>query len=170
MKKPIVMLLAAAGLGLALSGCAGPVESLETLETASSGIVQAAVNPGDFDSNLEGLCRYMEASDSVIGEKTEMSYKEIGAIGGYRYRFRFDGSTVQAEFYEFDLDNLDQKGQECLDSVGAKGFFSLLGNDVPALLNGSYLMIYTDPDTDEVNAAQKEKAEKLFRDFGKQAS
>ena len=165
MKKSIVLLLAAAGLSLTLTGCGGPVESLETLETASSGIVQTTVGPGDFDKNLDGLCQYMEANDAVIGEKTEMSYKEIGAAGGYRYSFRFDGSTVQAEFYEFDLDNLDQKAKECLGSVESKGFFSLLGNDVPAVLNGQYLMIYTDADTDEVNTAQKEKAEKLFKDF-----
>ena len=59
------------------------------------------------------------------------------------------------------------KGKECIDSVQEKGFFTILGNDVPAVLQGKYLMIYTDADTDEVNTAQREKVLELFQGFKK---
>ena len=94
-----------------------------------------------------------------------MSYKEIGAIDGCRYRFKYDGSTVQAEFYEFDLNNLDEKGKECVGSVTEKGSFTVLGNEAPAVMNGKYMMVYTDPDSDEVNKAHSDKVLDLFNSF-----
>lgn len=158
--------LAAAGLLMvSLSACGGQMGQLETLEVPSSGVTESTAAPSGFEDNLAGLCKYMESNQAVIGERVEMSYKEIGAIGGFRYLFKFDGSTVQAEFYEFDLDNLDEKATACLDSVKEKGFFTLLGNDAPSILQGKYLMVYTDPDTDEANSAQREKVETLFQDF-----
>ena len=158
--------LAAAGLLMVtLAACGGPMEQLETLEAPSSGITQSSVAADGFDANLDGLCKYMEANQAVTGERVEMSYKEIGAVGGYRYLFKFDGGTVQAEFYEFDLENQDEKAKACLGSVQEKGSFSLLGNEVPATLNGKYLMIYTDADTDETNSAHREKVAKLFETF-----
>lgn len=165
MLKRVACLAAAGLLMLSLTACAGPVEPMETLESPSSGITQTEAASKDFDDNLDGLCKYMEANQAIIGTPVKMSYKEIGAIGGFRYRFKFDGSTVQAEFYEFDLDNLDEKAKTCLDSVKEKGFFTLLGNDAPATLQGKYMMIYTDTDKDEVNTAQKEKVEQLFMGF-----
>lgn len=158
--------LAAAGLlMLSLTACGGQVEQLETLEPASSGIQQTAVSPEKFDDTLDGLCEYMLANQAVTGEKVEMSYKEIGAVGGYRYRFKFNSSTLQVEFYEFDLDNPDEKARECLDSVKEKGFFTLLGNDVPASLNGRYMMIYTDASNDELNTTKRDEVLELFNSF-----
>lgn len=165
MMKRIACLAAAGLLMLALSACGGPVEQLETLESASSGIEQSAAPAGDFEDGLDGLCEYMEANRAVIGEKVEMSYKEIGAAGGYRYRFKFNGSTVQAEFYEFDLDNLNDKARECLDSTKEKGFFTLLGNDVPATLSGKYMMIYTDASKEQVNTEKRDQVVDLFAAF-----
>lgn len=165
MKRRIAGLAAAGLLMLTLTACGGPVEQLETLETPSSGIEQTTASPGDFKDNLEGLCKYMESNQAVTGEKVEMSYKEIGAIGGFRYRFKFSGSTVQVEFYEFDLDNLNDKAKECLDSTREKGSFPLLGNDVPAILNGKYMMIYTDASKEQANTEKYDEAVKLFTDF-----
>ena len=167
MAKRVLILAGALLLSLSLAACGGPREQAPTLATPSSGIEQTPVDANGFDDDLAGLCQYMEANQAVTGEKIEMSYKEIGAVNGFRYLFKFDGSTVQAEFYEFDLDNLDEKGNACISSVREKGFFSLLGNDVPATLEGKYLMIYTDGDSDEVNTAQKEKVLNLFQDFAR---
>lgn len=69
------------------------------------------------------------------------------------------------EFYEFDPDNLDEKGKACLDSVQEKGVITVLDNEVPAVLNGKYLMIYTDTSKKEENTAQRERVEQLFLDF-----
>ena len=165
MMKRIACLAAAGLLTLALSACGVQAEQLETLETASSGLEQSAAPAGDFEDGLEGLCKYMEANKAVVGEKVEMSYKEIGAVGGYRYRFKFNGSTVQAEFYEFDLDNLNDKAKECLDSTKEKGFFTLLGNDVPATLSGKYMMIYTDTSKEQANTEKRDEAVDLFASF-----
>ena len=82
-----------------------------------------------------------------------------------RYRFTYNGSTVQVELYEFDLENLDEKGKACLDSVKETGKFTVLDNEVPAILNGKYLMIYTDTSKKDENTAQKERVEQLFADF-----
>ena len=202
MMKKILVLAAAAALALTLTACGGTPVKLPTLavlgeENTSSAVSassavsgtpeesssvsggeessqapEIAVLESEFDDNLEGLCRYLEANHAVTSERTddsftEMSYKEIGAIRGFRYRFLYNGSTVQAEFYEFDLDNLDEKGKACLESVKAEGKFTVLDSEVPAVLsnNGKYLMIYTDSNTDGKNTAQRENVEKLFREF-----
>lgn len=154
-------------LAFTLTACAGQVEQLATLSTSSesSGIEREPVDAADFSDDLDGLCKYMEASQAVAGEKDYMSYKEIGAIDGCRYRFKYDGGTIQAEFYEFDLENLDEKGQECVNSVNEKGSFTVLGNEAPAVLSGKYLMVYADSDSDEVNKAHKDEVLELFNNF-----
>lgn len=165
MRKELLLLASALLLSISLTACGGTAQQAPTLEAASSGIEQESVSASQFEDTLDGLCKYMEANHVVTGEKTAMSYKEIGAIDGYRFLFKFDGSTVQAEFYEFDLDNLNDKAQDCLSSVETKGFFTILGNDVPAVQQGKYLMIYTDGDNDEVNTAQRDKVLDLFQKF-----
>lgn len=156
-------------LTLSLTACGGQMEQIPTLEVpdAESGIEREPVKDTEFSDDLDGLCKYMEANQVIAGEKDYMSYKEIGAKDGCRYRFKYDGSTVQAEFYEFDLDNLDEKGRECLGSVKEKGSFTVLGNEAPAVLNGKYLMVYTDGDKDEVNAAHCAEVLVLFNGFKK---
>lgn len=192
MMKKILALAAAAALALTLAACGGSPEQLPTLtvpgeESASSaasavsgaesssasGSEESSQAPrqeileSEFEDTLEGLCQYLEQNHAVTGDKIEMSYKEIGAIGGFRYKFLYNGSTVQAEFYEFDLENLDEKGRDCLDSVKAEGKFTVLDNEVPATLsnNGKYLMIYTDTNSDAKNTAQRENVQKLFQEF-----
>lgn len=165
MTKKLLVLLTVLLLIFSLAGCGGQVEKLDTLEPSSSGLESAPVADTGFDDDLDGLCQYMEQNQAVAGKKVEMSYREIGAVGGVRYRFKFDGGTVQTEFYEYDLDNQDEKANECLGSVQEKGSFTILGNEVPAVLNGKYLMIYSDADKDEINTAQRERVLKLFQDF-----
>ena len=194
MKKRIIELLLAGVLLLSLTACGGGtvgrVPQLVTAEDTASGVEGASRTKPDstnYEDTLIGLCSYMEDGGAVVKDEeavsfedgrvvfhqdnitsfVEMSYKEIGAVGGYRYQFTYNGSTVQAEFYAFDLDDLDEKGQDCLSSTKEKGFFVVLGNKVPALLhpNGKYLMIYTDSKKDEKNEAQKQWAEDLFRSF-----
>lgn len=167
MLKKVLIFAGAAVLALTLTACGGQMEQLENLETPSSGIDWAPAEAASFDDNLDGLCKYMETNKAVTGEKDYMSYKEIGAIDGCRYRFKYDGGTIQAEFYEFDLDNLDEKGKECVGSVTEKGSFTVLGNEAPAVMNGKYMMVYTDTDKDEANTTHSEEVQKLFMDFKK---
>ncbi len=163
MCKKIFGLLLSIAVLLGLTACGGPGQSLPKLELPEDGQIQMS-KIGRAD-NLEGLQEYMAEGLAFAGEPVEMSYKEIGAIAGVRYRFTYNGSTVQVEFYEFDLQNLDEKGKECLGSVQEKGVIAVLDNEVPAVLNGKYLMIYTDTSKKEENTAQKERVEQLFLDF-----
>ena len=165
MIKRILVFAGAAAVALTLSACGGQMEQLTELEPVSSGIDWAPAETASFEDDLDGLCKYMETNKAVSGEKDYMSYKEIGAVDGCRYRFKYDGGTVQAEFYEFDLENLDEKGKECVDSVREKGFFTVLGNEAHAVLNGKYLMVYTDSDDDETNTAHSDEALELFNAF-----
>ncbi len=193
MLKKILALAAAAALALSLSACGGTAVKLPALEqevssTASGGAEPVRKKPDSskYDDTLLGLLSYMEDGGAVARDTervtfdngsiviedgvtsfVQMSYKEIGAVNGYRYLFTFNKSTVQAEFYEFDLENLNEKAEACIANVKEKGFFEILDNEVPAVLSasGKYLMIYTDPRTDEVSAAQKEWAQELFLGF-----
>lgn len=189
MKKRIGILLLLGALLLTLTACGGvAVTRPPELAMAAEGEETVHTKPdnANYEDTLIGLCSYMEDGGAVVkdGEAVsfkngevvfqkdittfvEMSYKEIGATGGYRYQFTYNGSTVQAEFYSFDPEHLDEKGQACLSSVREKGFFEVLGNEVPATLhpNGNYLMIYTDTKDDEKNEAQKQWAKELFLSF-----
>ena len=154
MKKRILALCMAGAMAITLSACGGAAPRLPqlTTEEASSAVsggeekTAKKPNSADYENTLLGLCSYMEDGKAVVKDEeavafengkvvfkkdsvttfVEMSYKEIGAIGGYRYQFAYNGSTVQAEFYEFAPENLDEKGKACLDSVREKGFFQVL--------------------------------------------
>lgn len=196
MKKRMLSLLSAMALLLTLTACGGvsgsrlPALEPETKETSGATEIVHTKPAGEYKNEdpdgMIGLLTYMEDGKAIVrdtenvkfengavvtAENTtsfvQMSFKEIGAVNGYRYQFTYNGSTVQAEFYRFDPDNLDEKGKTCLDSVKEKGFFELLGNTVPATLHpsGKYLMIYTDAKEDEKNKAQKKWAEELFLSF-----
>lgn len=182
MLKRFLALGAAVLLALSLSACGAPAEQLETLvlpeELEASQISGAedaepaatpkpSVKQEDCEDSLEGLCKYLEGNNAVAGEKAEMSYKEIGAAGGFRYKFRFHNSTVQVEVYEFDTGNLDEKGKDCWSSAKEKGFITVLEKKVPVVLspNEKYLLIYTDTREEEANKAQQETVTKLFQGF-----
>jgi len=158
--------------------------------TASGTETEARVKPDSskYDDDITGLLTYMKDGQGIaldgegvtfengsvtIAESvtsfTQMSFKEIGAENGYRCQFSFNGSTIQAEFYAFDPENPDEKGKACISSVKEKGFFEVLGNEVPAVLHpsGKYVMVYTDAkaEKDENSAAQKDWATELFLSF-----
>lgn len=149
-------------LNLAACGGVGG-QALSRLELPEDGeIMMTKIGRPD---NLDGLCEYMAEGLAFAGDPVEMSYQVIGAVAGVRYRFTYNGSTVQVELYEFDLDHLDETGKACLGSVEEKGSFTVLDKEVPAVLNGKYLMVYTDGSKDEKNTAQRERVENLFQDF-----
>lgn len=163
LKKSLALLCTLLTL-LSLAACgAAPGQSLPKLEIPEDGqIMMSKIGRPD---TLEGLCEYMAEGLAITGDPVEMSYKEIGAVGGVRYRFTYNGSAVQVELYEFDLDNLDEQGKKCLDSVGEKGEFTVLDKEVPAVRNGKYLLIYTDTSDKDENTAQQERVAQLFMDF-----
>ncbi len=147
----------------AASGASQP----EGSQPASSQAETQGVKMEDCEDSLEGLCKYLEGNYAVAGDKEEMSFQEIGAKGGFRYRFTYSGRVVQVEVYEYDLQNLDEKGKEFLDSAKNAGKITVLGNEVPVTLNpnGKYMMIYTNDKPKEEHKTQQERVEKLFSGF-----
>ncbi len=200
MFKRMTALVCAGVLALTLSACGGntvkrpPDLAVETSSAVGgeTEIVRKAPDSSKYEDDLTGLMSYMKDGKAIALDEgvkfdngavvvaedvtsfTQMSFKEIGAENGYRCQFVYNGSTVQAEFYAFDPENLDTKGKECIGSVREKGFFVILGNEVKAILHPSkkYLMIYTDAKAEKDgeasdNAAQKRWAEELFLGFRK---
>ena len=155
--------------GAAASGTASAASSSEaaTSSGAAPAVDLEGLDAKEVEDNLEGLCQFLEGNYAVSGNKEEMSYGEIGAKGGFRYRFTYNNSTVQVEVYEFDLKNLDEKAQTCLDEVKEKGTFTMLNQQVPAVLNndGKYMMVYTDGKNEDANNQQKERVKELFLSF-----
>ena len=100
---------------------------------------------------------------------TEMSYGMIGAKAGHRYMFTFNNSQVTAEFYEYDLKNLNDEAKKTIESVKKDGKFELLGMTTEATLsdNGKYLMVYTDNSGEELNKTRKSDVLKAFKEYKK---
>lgn len=180
-KKGLLLLLSIL-MAVSFAGCFGQQqvanESLK-LPGAITGESEASAESGaapeevkltqqsECDDDLAGLCKYLEGNYAVAGAKSEMAYEFIGAIAGYKYIFDYEGKSIQTEVYEFDLDNLDETAKEVIQNVENDGKFTVLENEVPAVMsdNGKYLMIYIDNATDEKVVAQKERVLELFKGF-----
>lgn len=166
----LILTFAACGTGtatstpsLVLPGEGSSAESSGLAESSEVTMTDAA----QVEDNLDGLSEYLEGNYAVTGEKVTMSFDVIGAANGYKYTFTYNGKNVQVEIYEFDLDNLNEEAQACLDSVKEKGTFTVLEKEVSAEINesGKYIMIYADNDADEKNVTQKERVLEMFKGF-----
>ena len=83
--------------------------------------------------------------------------------------FTFNNSQVTAEFYEYDLKNLNDEAKKTIESVKKDGKFELLGMTTEATLsdNGKYLMVYTDNSGEELNKTRKSDVLKAFKEYKK---
>ncbi len=168
MKKILPIILCAA-IVFSVSGCMGTGNQLEKLSTDN--VPKASsVKQADYDDDLEGLEKYLKKRVFLPeSEPTEMAYSTIGAVGGHRYTFMLNNSSVTAEFYEFDLKNINEDAKKTIDSVKKNGEFELLGIKTKATLsdNGKYLMIYTDNSGEELNTTRTEDVLNAFKSFKK---
>ena len=86
---------------------------------------------------------------------------------GYRYIFTADDkAVVQVEFYEYDLDNLNDKAKEVLTRAKEQGTMQVLEDqecDAYVSDNGKYLMLYIDASENENNMQRREKVIELFK-------
>lgn len=168
MKKILPIILCAA-IVFSVSGCMGGGNKLEAL--SNENVPKAdSVKTDDYKDNLDGLEKYLKKRAFLPdSEPTEMTYSLIGAIGGHRYMFSFNNSSVTAEFYEFDLNNLNDDAKRTIKSVKEKGEFELLDISTKATLsdNGKYLMIYTDNSGDETNTTRTKDVLDAFKAFKK---
>lgn len=180
MFKKIALGMLSVLLVLSMASCAGaPTEKLGTLtlpgeetdSSASSSIGESVpleeMKDTEVEDNLKGLCEFLEGNYAVSGDKTQMSYEVIGAADGYKYRFLYNGKTVQVEVYEYNLEDLNETAKRDLDSIKQNGNFTVLDQQVEAVLadNGKYTMVYSDDSGEEKNNIQKERVLGLFRSF-----
>ena len=114
---------------------------------------------------LLGLEEFMIAQGYVSGTPSEMNGALIGANElGHRYV----SGTITAEFYEYDLENLNETAETVRASVEANGTFEIVGQTVSNVYlsdSGKYLMIYTNANTDETNTALTQAAIAAFKSF-----
>lgn len=165
MKKKIILgaLAAAVVAAVTLTGCGG---SGETAEAPS--VVAGTMEIAKLDAKgMEGLCDYLVGNGIIAGNYVDMKADVIGAVEGRKYQFKFNDTTIITEFYEFDLNNLNETAKAIIDSVKEKGTFEVLGTSVNASITkgGKYVYIYGDTKTDDANVAQMQKAAQLIQEF-----
>lgn len=173
--KKIWILAAAAALLMTATACgAGDVggassqASKPSSSAASSSSSAPAVSQDSVEDSLKGLQKYLTGNGAVSGEPTTMHAEVIGAKSGVRYQFSYNGkNNVTAELYEYDPENLNKTAKDILDSVKSSGKFSLMGQQVNAVISdsGKYLMIYQDTVVKDENKANADKVTKLFKSF-----
>lgn len=151
----------------ALAGCAANTVQFPELPVPAEGETPAPADPADYDRDAVGLCLFLEASKAATGDRVQMSYDVIGAKNGYRYNYRYNGTTVQLEVYEFDPENLSEAGQKTINSLRDAGKFEVMGSTVPGTLSadGRFLLLYTDTKNDDVNREHTAYVEECFRTF-----
>ena len=90
-----------------------------------------------------------------------------GAKAGYKYEATINGGNYIIELYEFDTENLDSHGSSTVSAVKAEGHYTMLDNQINAMLsdNGKYMMSYGDVSEDEANKQRKEEIVKAFNEF-----
>ena len=99
--KKLMALVLAAALCVSLAACAVPQTSADKLETSSTTEDGEAVaedkDPADYETDIQGLCKFFEESGLTAGEKVQMSYDVIGAVNGYKYAYSYNDASVQVE-------------------------------------------------------------------------
>jgi hypothetical protein len=173
--KKVWILAAAAALLMTATACgAGDVGGVSSSKApaassqAASSSSAPAVSQDSVEDNLQGLQKYLTGNGVLSGDPAKMRADVIGAKSGVRYQFSYNGkNNVTAEFYEYDLDNLNTTAKQVLDSVRANGKFTLMEQQITAALSdsGKYLMIYKDTVTKDENKAYGDKVTKLMKGF-----
>lgn len=176
MKKVIAAVAALLIISLSLVGCNNDPLN-KTNETSSTSTTNSAVSENkDYDDSLEGLEQlfvdkgYITVNDDR-SNVTVMDAALIGAKEGNRYTSNINGAEVVVELYAYDVDNLDNTGNEIIKSVTEKGEFQILDLDpVKAYLSdsGKYLLIYNDksnPAEGTENYTRMQTAIKQFKAF-----
>ena len=169
MKKIILSVLAIA-MALSITACgAGNIGADgKPIESSQASSEESKAPAPEKTKDLTGMQEYMKWAEYLSGDPKEMQGGFIGAKdGGVKYQFKYENSDVTVELYEFDKNALNDTAKEVIESVKSTGKFTMLGQDVEAVLsdNEKYLMIYRDGSTDEKNVARKDEVLKFFKSY-----
>jgi len=177
--KKVFLFAAMAALLLSLTACGANDPTLNTSSAAASSSpsqsssvsssTASVVDASNVEDNLKGLEQYLTSNGVVQGTPTEMAAEFIGAKSGAKYKYSYEGKDVIVELYEYDTSSLNETAKKVIDSVKKDGKFSIMNQDVQAVISdsGKYLMVYKDNETAEKNVAHKTESAKLFKEFKK---
>ncbi|WP_326522427.1 hypothetical protein [Faecalispora sporosphaeroides] len=165
-------------MAVSFAGCgAGDVGSAEYMasKAAASQAAASSSQPAQssqaevkYENSLKGLQQYMMAKGVAEGEPISMEAGLIGAKEGVRYRGSFEGKdNITLELYRYDPSDQNEAAQKVLADVKEKGTFTIMEKQVPATLNGDYLMVYSDTQTGEVHEKRAEEVKQIFLNFQK---
>ena len=165
-------------MAVSFAGCgAGDVGSAEYMasKAAASQAAASSSQPAQssqaevkYENSLKGLQQYMTAKGVAEGEPISMEAGLIGAKEGVRYRGSFEGKdNITLELYRYDPSDQNEAAQKVLADVKEKGTFTIMEKQVPATLNGDYLMVYSDTQTGEVHEKRAEEVKQIFLNFQK---
>ncbi|WP_085831794.1 hypothetical protein [Clostridium merdae] len=176
--KKWMAIMAASVMAVSFAGCgAGDVGSAEYLASKAAASQAAAETssqagqsqaPATFENSMKGLQEYMVAKGVAAGDAIPMEASMIGAKEGVRYRASYEGKdNVTLELYRFDSANQNEAASKVLTEIKEKGTFTIMEKQVPATLNGDYLMVYTDTQNAEIHQKRAEAVKTIFQNFQK---
>lgn len=176
--KKWMAIVTAGVMAVSFAGCgAGDVGSAEYMasKAAASQAAASSSQPAQssqaevkYENSLKGLQQYMTAKGVAEGEPISMEAGLIGAKEGVRYRGNFEGKdNITLELYRYDPSDQNEAAQKVLADVKEKGTFTIMEKQVPATLNGDYLMVYSDTQTGEVHEKRAEEVKQIFLNFQK---
>lgn len=176
--KKWMAIVTAGVMAVSFAGCgAGDVGSAEYMasKAAASQAAASSSQPAQssqaevkYENFLKGLQQYMTAKGVAEGEPISMEAGLIGAKEGVRYRGSFEGKdNITLELYRYDPSDQNEAAQKVLADVKEKGTFTIMEKQVPATLNGDYLMVYSDTQTGEVHEKRADEVKQIFLNFQK---
>lgn len=176
--KKWMAIVTAGVMAVSFAGCgAGDVGSAEYMasKAAASQAAASSSQPAQssqaevkYENSLKGLQQYMTAKGVAEGEPISMEAGLIGAKEGVRYRGSFEGKdNITLELYRYDPSDQNEAAQKVLADVKEKGTFTIMEKQVPATLNGDYLMVYSDTQTGEVHEKRADEVKQIFLNFQK---
>lgn len=162
--------MAACGMGDVGGASSAPAKGTASSASQASSAVSSQVAETGYEDSVDGLAKYLAAKSLISGNPSDMKADFIGAEKGAKYQFGLNGKdNITVELYQFP-GTLNQTAQKIADEVKAKGSFTIMSQQVPAVFSdsGKYLMIYKDTVTNnDQNKKRQEDTVSSFKAFKK---
>ncbi len=139
--KKLLVLLSILVMSFSLSACMTATTQQAATLTIEEG--KAETSAEDYEKNLDGLVDYMEDNQLIAGDGKEMAADLIGATEGLKFFYATETAQFSCELYEYDLENLTDIGTQTIDSIKENGSFMSLGNEISAVINEKFVMVFS---------------------------
>ena len=159
--KRIIAVLLSVLLLVSLAACTMGTDGT-TLNQDPSAVEETKAPKVDitkYKKDFDGMLQYLEDMELLSDkkdDKTEMLAEVIGAKQGVRYKI---DSTNFVEFYEFDIDNLNDDAKALLNGIADGGTYKVLSlEDMKGEISGSekFVMLYPATSTYDFSALTEE--------------